>query len=496
MAYQNNKRKRKKKNSVNTAAIVTAITFCAAALVLMFLFIFNRWTVNVTLNGDEKVMLEAGEKYEEKGAVAEAYGSVLFKEPRPVEVSVKGEVDTSVAGAKYTVKYTASYWGKTGSAVRTVIIIDHEPPVIELKSDPEAFTPVGEAYVEEGYTAHDNVDGDITDKVTVTDKDGGIKVYTVEDSSGNVTTVERKINYKDVNAPTITLNGDAEMTITAGDDFTDPGCTATDKEDGDISSRIIVEGEVNIWVADTYTLKYIAKDSYGNSVSTERKVTVNPRPRPQQPPHGGGDEGGEHNIYLTFDDGPSQYTPQLLDVLAKYNVKATFFVINANPATITREYNEGHTVAIHTYSHKYDVIYSSDSAYFDDLNKMSSVIERQTGHKPTLMRFPGGGSNTISANYSKGIMTRLTQAVTDQGYTYFDWNVSSGDAGETTSTDQVFNNVVSGCTGRKNSVVLQHDTKKFSIDAVERIINWGLSNGYTFLPLTASSPTMHHGVNN
>ncbi len=493
MSSTTNTRKRRRKSDP-TPAVFATVAVAAVVMVLVFLFVINHWTVEITLNGDEKVLLEPGETYVEQGAEATASGTVFRKDPRKLEVTIEGgeKIDTNVPGAKYTVTYKATYMFATGKAEREVVVIDHEPPVIELKSDPEAFTPLGEAYVEEGYTAHDNVDGDITDKVVKSGKDGGIIVYTVEDSSGNVTTVERKINYKDMNAPTIVLNGDPEMTINAGDSFNDPGCTATDKEDGDISSGVTVEGEVNIYMAGTYTLVYIAKDSCGNSVSTERKVTVKAKPQQQT----GGNEGGEHNIYLTFDDGPSQYTPELLDILKKYNVKVTFFVINANPSTITREYNEGHTVAIHSYTHKYDVIYASDSAFFNDLSQMSSVIEKQTGHKPTMMRFPGGGSNTISANYSNGIMTRLTQAVTDAGYTYFDWNVSSGDAGETTSTDQVFRNVVDGCSGRKNSVVLQHDTKKFSIDAVERIINWGISNGYTFLPLTPSSPTMHHGVNN
>ena len=93
-------------------------------------------------------------------------------------------------------------------------------------------------------------------------------------------------------------------------------------------------------------------------------------------------------------------------------------------------------------------------------------------------------------------MTRLAQALTDMGYQYFDWNVSSGDAGETTSTDQVFENVVSGIRNRDVSIVLQHDIKGYSVAAVERIIVWGLANGYTFLPLEPTSPTAHHRINN
>ena len=94
-------------------------------------------------------------------------------------------------------------------------------------------------------------------------------------------------------------------------------------------------------------------------------------------------------------------------------------------------------------------------------------------------------------------MTRLTQAVEAQGYKYFDWNVSSEDAkGGATTVDQIFNNVISGIEGKKYSIVLQHDIYGASVDAVEKIIQWGLANGYTFLPLDSSSPTAHHKVQN
>ena len=113
-----------------------------------------------------------------------------------------------------------------------------------------------------------------------------------------------------------------------------------------------------------------------------------------------------------------------------------------------------------------------------------------------LLRFPGGSSNTISKDYSKGIMTRLAAAVTERGFTYFDWNVDSNDAGGAKTADEVFNNVIKGVKNKQNSVVLQHDMKSYSVDAVEKIIVWGLKNGYTFLPLDANSPTCHHGINN
>ena len=204
-------------------------------------------------------------------------------------------------------------------------------------------------------------------------------------------------------------------------------------------------------------------------------------------------------IYLTFDDGPGAYTARLLDILAKYNVKATFFVTNAgDDSMILREYNEGHAVGLHTASHNYSYIYASIDNFFDDLYAVQDRVERITGYKSYLMRFPGGSSNTVSARYDGGtrIMSALVNEVEGRGFTYFDWNITSGDAGGTTTADGVYRNVVNNLKDGGNSVVLQHDIKGFSVDAVERIIQFGLANGFTFRKLDENSFTAHHGVNN
>ena len=208
-------------------------------------------------------------------------------------------------------------------------------------------------------------------------------------------------------------------------------------------------------------------------------------------------------IYLTYDDGPGQYTDRLLDILAKYDVKATFFVTAGYPGyayCMHRAYEEGHTVAVHTASHNYATIYASEDAYWRDFDRINQIIYDQTGHYTTLFRFPGGSSNTVSRNYNRGIMSRLVVQAGQKGYTYFDWNVDSNDAGGATNSDVIFNNVVSGIAANSRygvpSVVLQHDIKSYSVNAVERIINWGLNNGYHFETLDANSYTAHHGVNN
>ena len=211
------------------------------------------------------------------------------------------------------------------------------------------------------------------------------------------------------------------------------------------------------------------------------------------------DDTTTKKVYLTFDDGPGPYTEKLLDILDRYNVKATFFVTNGKPDyqnLIAQEAQRGHTVAIHSASHDYAKIYQSVDAYFADFDEMNSIITAQTGKAADLVRFPGGSSNTISKKYCYGIMSQLVCAVEERGFRYCDWNVSSGDAGGTTSTSQVAANVIAGIKGNNVSVVLQHDIKNFSVDAVEQIIQWGLSEGYTFLPIISTTPMSHHGVNN
>ena len=453
--------------------------------------------ISMTLNGDQIVILEYGQKYQEAGATAS-----IIEDGTSVPVTVSGQVDESCLG-KYLLKYTAHTDGHTRTEYRYVYVVDTEAPAIVLTSDPKAYTLIGEIYQEEGFTATDNYDGNLTKKVVRREIDG-VMHYTVTDSTGNTTTVTRKINYVDPNAPIITLEGGYMSFILAGENYSEPGCTATDFRDGNLSANVIVSGDVDGNIPGIYTLKYSITNSIGMESVKERIIYVIPRqegnsPAPDDenlPTPGTTIEPNGKTIYLTFDDGPGAHTGRLLDVLKKYGVKVSFFVKGgtAYPEYLTRAAEEGHTVAIHTYSHNYNEIYASDDAFMADLVATQNVILQYTGQKSMLTRFPGGSSNTISANYSKGIMTRLTKKLPELGYQYFDWNVDSNDAGGAKDADEVFKNVTEGVAKRQNSVVLQHDTKSFSIDAVERIIAWGLCNGYTFAPLTQDSPTCHHGV--
>lgn len=474
--------KKNKKLVIAVTGIVVTLLF----LIILFLSLFN---ININLNGSPKETIEYGDTYTEQGATA-AFNTPASKNV-PLNVTIKGSVDSSKLGT-YHIHYKAKKGIFSVQKSREVKIVDTKAPIIELNKIDGYYPKTGETYQEEGFTATDNYDGDITSKIKRTE-DKNVITYTVSDSSGNKTSVQRTIEYNNGIAPTITLNGDSDITIKAGTRFEDPGCTAKDSHGNDISDSVSVSDNISTYRAGTYTITYSVTDKFGNETSIDRTVTVEAVKQTATT------SSGNKVVYLTFDDGPGAHTQQLLDILDKYNVKVTFFVTNVNSGyenMIAKEAAAGHTVAIHSASHDYKKIYSSVDAYFADLNEMSDIIYAQTGQRPKLIRFPGGSSNTVSLKYCSGIMTTLTKAVTDQGYKYFDWNVSSGDAGGTTSTEEVYQNVVNGMKSHNVSVVLQHDIKGFSVNAVERIIQWGLANGYTFLPLTTSTEDVHHGVNN
>lgn len=536
----------------------------------IFVKVFNKYSIEFSVKNETTRYIEYGDAYDENMISAVYKGTILGEQGEELEIVKEGEVDTKKLGS-YFVKYTANYNDMEESITVSYIVIDTKKPVIDLVINEDTYTSPKDKYVEEGFSAIDNYDGDLTDKVFREEKDG-IVFYTVSDSFGNTTTVEREIIYKDTVAPIITLNGEADLKISTGEEYVEAGFVASDDCEGDISDKVVVSGEVDTAKNGSYVITYAVKDSYGNECVINRNVTVQDITPPSISLKGDKnqyikigstysdpgfsaldtvdgdmtdkvqvsgsvdtskvgsytisykvtDSSGNSNsvsrqiyvfdkqaevntvnpgnkvVYLTFDDGPGPYTKRLLDILDKYNVKATFFVTGQKLGykdMIGETYRRGHTIALHTYSHEYS-IYRSEETYFADLKKIEDICVAQTGVKPNIVRFPGGTSNTISRNYCKKIMTTLSKSLGYRGYFYCDWNVSSGDAGGAKNKDEVFNNVINGIKRNNVSIVLQHDIVSFSVDAVEKIIVWGLANGYTFLPMNESTPMYHHKPNN
>lgn len=355
------------------------------------------------LKGDEVISINLNDEYKEHGYVV--YGFDKYN------VFINNRVDTSRIGV-YNVDYILNYGRKKIIKTRKVIVVDRVKPVIELKGDDELFIKEGYKYDELGYTATDNYDGDITYLVKTSsnlkDEVGKYKiVYSVSDSSGNVSSITRIVN--------------------------------------------------------------VIRNNNGV-------------------------------VYLTFDDGPSEITEEILKVLKKENVKATFFVLN-----YTYQYNnvikkiveEGHSIGLHSYSHQYDNIYSSVYSFYDDLNKIKNKVKKTTNLDVKIIRFPGGSSNTVS-KFNKGIMSYLTRDVVSNGYHYFDWNVDSGDAWNARNSYEVYNNVIYNLSMNRSNVVLMHDFSGNykTLNALDDIIRTAKNNGYVFDKITYNTPMIVHSVNN
>lgn len=209
-------------------------------------------------------------------------------------------------------------------------------------------------------------------------------------------------------------------------------------------------------------------------------------------------------VYLTFDDGPSGNTPGVLDILKRNNVKATFFVVhNKDKSYYQQIVAGGHTLALHTYTHIYSQVYASVNAYYKDLNRISDYVFSITGIRSKIVRLPGGGSNTISRHYCKGVMTEVTNALTQRGYSYYDWNAQCLDA----TTDgitaaQVLRNVKSftEVDGQKKPfiILLMHNgiSETTTKDALQSVIDYYRAEGYQFEKITEDTPAVHQIVQN
>ena len=184
-------------------------------------------------------------------------------------------------------------------------------------------------------------------------------------------------------------------------------------------------------------------------------------------------DGDKHRVYLTFDCNPGENTEAILDILARYNLKATFFVVGdetgENDAIYQRIVNEGHTLGMNSYSNQYSSIYSSTQSFEEDYTKISNFIYEKTGIESKLYRFPGGSSNRIS-NVN---MAEFVRILNQKGVVYFDWNVSAGDTAVDYTVDDVISNVTEGIMQYKTSVVLLHDdeNKTVTVEALEPLIN-------------------------
>ena len=204
----------------------------------------------------------------------------------------------------------------------------------------------------------------------------------------------------------------------------------------------------------------------------------------------------DKRIYLTFDDGPSRNTDKILDILKEHDVKATFFVVGKTDEESVRAYQrivaEGHTLAMHSYSHKYSEIYASKESFEQDLRQLQEYLYQITGVWPRFYRFPGGSSNTVS----KVDMQELIEYLNESGITYFDWNIASGDAiSGQLGKDTIVNNCIGGIKAKQECMILMHDAsdKNSTVEALSLLIEQVRSSeNAVFLPITDETTTVQH----
>ena len=384
------------------------------------------------------------------------------------------------------------------TAISGIICLSAKPEII-LTGDKTVTVTIKDGYQEPGYKAR-FLAQDITPLVKVDSNVNGKKVgeYFVNYSVNflnKTADATRVVKVVDKEPPVITLCGGDSITVKTNGRYDEPGYKAMDDTDGDISKSVTTKGIVDTYHPGKYTISYSASDSFGNTATAKRIVTVEGEPS----------EKTEKKIYLTFDDGPGEaVTPRILDILKKYNIPATFFIIDYGQnekkiKLLKSAIAQGHTIGIHGYSHDYEKIYKSSAAFMENIGKLEKKIKKDLNYKPFIMRFPGGSSNTVSKDCCKGIMSDLVNTVQEEGFYYTDWNVDSSDASASNiSADQIIYSVKTGCENNRCSIVLMHDSdsKKTTADALPAVIEWAKKEGYTFAAMGKGGPTVHHTVNN
>ena len=207
------------------------------------------------------------------------------------------------------------------------------------------------------------------------------------------------------------------------------------------------------------------------------------------------EDEGRKKVYLTFDDGPSTGTEEILAILKEYDVKATFFVVGKEDDYSMEMYKkiveEGHTLGMHAYSHQYSTIYQSVEAFAQDVKRQEDLLKEATGEDIRLFRFPGGSSNLVS-NIG---MQEFIKYLNEEGITYFDWNVSSGDAtSKSLEPEALVQNVIQDVGIYKNSVVLMHDAadKPNTVKALPMLIEQLQEMDVDILPITEDVKPIQH----
>ncbi len=423
---------------------------------------------------DHKTTVEIGESFDAKKNLKYVFLGDVNR------VKIKGTVNTKKLG-----EYTITYTYKKKQTEARIQVVDTKAPELKLKK-----------------VTTDTV-GDVKDKDFIQSCKDGSKVktelrirkeskdageykvtVTATDAVGNTTSeTTTLVRKEDHTKPKIGKL--KKISIVAGDEFALDDVSVSDDLDPKPSIKID-DSKVDYTTTGSYTITYTAKDRSGNTAKKKRTIDIIQRDVDKY----------DKIVYLTFDDGPSKNTKEVLKVLDQYDVKATFFVTGNHAEEdykyMMEAYKAGHTIGLHSDTHDYS-IYTSEETYFKDLHDIDKKVKNYTGEHSRVIRFPGGSSNTVSENYSYGLMDDLCDEVHKEGYEYFDWNVDSRDA---SGTDVPVNVLIKNSTGSDlpyiNILFHDSDTKSTTAKALPKIIKHYKKKGYVFLPLTPGSYPVHH----
>ena len=248
----------------------------AATVVTRTVNVVDQTAPTITILGGNQITIEAGSSYTDAGATA----TDNYNNDVTADITVTNTVDPNTIGS-YTVTYTVSdASGNQATAVRTVIVEDSTPPSITLVGSTPVSVEAGSSYSDAGATATDTYDGDLTSSIATNNNVdintvGSYTVtYTVTDSSGNTATATRTVNVVDTTAPVITISGANSVDVDLGTTYNDAGASATDANDGDLTSSITVSSNVDTSTVGTYTVTYTVSDAAGNQATETRTVNV------------------------------------------------------------------------------------------------------------------------------------------------------------------------------------------------------------------------------
>lgn len=247
-------------------------------------------------------------------------------------------------------------------------------------------------------------------------------------------------------------------------------------------------------------IDYLYESKFGNgTLSSERRVTrlagseekgtyIDSEPDDTAPV-------GRRKVYLTFDDGPSSNTEAILEILDKYKVKATFFVVGRTDEDLVPLYKKitdsGNSIGLHSYSHQYSMIYKDLDSFKADFHKIQDYVKELTGVKTVLYRFPGGSSNQVS-NID---MMEFIDFLNSEGVVYFDWNAATGDATSKKYTvKELVNNAINGLNKKGDTILLMHDAsnKGTTVEALPVLIEKLQSMDVDIVPIDMSTKPVQH----